>query len=77
MLTKFSAKLHTFHWNSNIAFGKFQYFNVIYWKLQDDSALEFQKRAISDLITCIFHSKGLFPSEFQPWNGIVKTYHCG
>ena len=36
-----------------------------------------KNRAISDLITCIFHSKGLFPSEFQPWNGIVKTYHCG
>ena len=22
MITKFSAKSHTFHWNSNVAFGK-------------------------------------------------------
>ena len=65
MLTKFSAKLHTFHWNSNIAFGKFQYFNVFYWKLQDDSALDSKNMAISSLAACIFQINGLFPSEFQ------------
>lgn len=71
MLTKFSAKLHTFHWNSSIAFGK-------YWKLHGNSDYGFQKnRVISDLITCIFPQIGLFPSEFQFWNGIVETYHFG
>ena len=35
--------MHTFHWNSNITFGKFQYFNDFYWKLRDNNAFEFQK----------------------------------
>ena len=34
-----------------------------------------KNRAISDLITCIFHSKGLFPSEFQPWNRIANSVY--
>lgn len=54
MLTEFCAKLYTFHWNSNITFGKFQYFDVFYWKLQGNSALGFQNRVISDLTVYVF-----------------------
>ena len=39
--------------------------------------LDSQNRAISSLTACIFQTNGLFPSEFQSWNGIVETYHYG
>ena len=77
MLTKFSAKLHTFYWNSNFIFGKFQYFNVFIGNYEIIVLLDSQNRAISSLTACIFQTNGLFPSEFQSWNGIVEKYHYG
>ena len=63
MLTKFSAKLHTFHWNSNFTFGKFQYFNVFIGNCKIIVLLDSKNRAISSLTACIFQTNGLFPSD--------------